>query len=980
MRLISTSPDDVPDLNPKGRPEADVTGNEKRIPSFTKVHKLGTWNVRSMCAGKLDLVRREMMRTGVQLLGVSEMRWTGMGRFQSEDYTVFYSGHDSTRENGVAIICEKGVAASVLGYNPVNDRIIVLRLQGKPVHISIIQVYAPTSAAAEERHHEFYSQLQQTVDKVPRGDVLIIMGDMNAKIGEGHATMSTGRHGLGERNEAGVRMMEFCESNSLRVMNTHFPQPKRRQYTWTSPDGVHRNQIDYILIQTRWKSSIQYAKTLPGADCGTDHELLVAGLKVRLRRLKKDTITPKYDLTNISASYTIETKNRFSCLECSGRDPEELWQSVKAAVKSSADVHIPKLRKRKKTTWISDVAIDIADRRRHIKAAGADRREIQKLNGDFQRQARVDKEKYVNDICNDIERCNKQGKTRDLFRRVRELTGKFSPMIGCLKNSTGKSILERSEIKDRWKEYTENLYKKDKRITESFQEREYVREPSVSHAEVRKAINEIKSSKAPGSDGIPIELLKATGEEGIHVMTTLCQQIWDTGIWPLDWKKTVYIPIPKKGDPRVCANNRTIALISHASKVMLKIIQGRMEQNAQQQLPDVQAGFRKSRGTRDQIANVRWLMERAHEYNQQVYLCFIDYSKAFDCVDHDKLWNTLRKMGFPEHLIALLHGLYDNQQATVRVEGGDTEPFGIGKGVRQGCILSPTLFNLYAEEVMREADIDDTDIGIRVGGRVLNNLRYADDTTLAAETEDDLRALIERVTLSSEKAGLYLNIKKTKVMSNSSLSTFSANGEDIEVVKNFNLLGSMLSHDGSCEGELSRRLALGRASMAGLRKIWKDRDLMVATKLRLVEALVFPVATYGCETWTLTKAQKSKVRAFEQWCWRRLLRIPWTAKRTNESVVYEINPGNTLENKMMNQKLSYFGHVMRSHGLEKDVMLGMGNGSRSRGRPRRRWMDEIREVTGLGLTELSTVAADRMRWRRLVKVVTRGRHRPDGTR
>ena len=502
----------------------------------------------------------------------------------------------------------------------------------------------------------------------------------------------------------------------------------------------------------------------------------------------------------------------------------------------------------------------------------------------------------------------------------------------------------------------------------------------MTKEEVEKALQAIKKNKSPGTDNVPVELLKNSGDEGIRVLTSLCQRIWDTRLWPEDWKSTVYIPIPKKGDPRDCADYRTIAQISHASKILLKVIQGRMEQLVKRELPDVQAGFVKGRGTRDQIANVRWMWERAREYNQSVYLCFIDYSKAFDCVDHNVLWNTLRSMGVSEHLIDLQRNLYEGQTATVRTEYGSTERFRIEKGVRQGCILSPTLFNLYAERIMREAGLEESDIGVRVGGRVLNNLRYADDTTLISETEDGLKMLVENVTKAGEKAGLQLNIKKTKVMSNAGLSSFRTSGGDIEVVQKFNLLGAVLEEEGTCSSEVNRRMALGRAVMIGLSRIWKDRNIRLVTKSRLVKALVFPVATYGCEAWTHNKAQKAKLTTFEMWCWRRMLRVPWTARRTNASVLEEVGHDTMLELKVLRIKLSYFGHVVRGDGLEKAVMLGMGNGSRSRGRPRRRWLDELLEITGLRLQALIEAAGERDGWRRLVHVVTRGRPRPDGTR
>ena len=162
-------------------------------------------------------------------------------------------------------------------------------------------------------------------------------------------------------------------------------------------------------------------------------------------------------------------------------------------------------------------------------------------------------------------------------------------------------------------------------------------------------------------------------------------------------EKSVFIPIPKKGNAKECSNYRTIALISHASKVMLKILQTSLQQYVNRELPDVQGGFRKGRGTRDQIDNIRWIIEKAREFQKNIYFCFIDYAKAFECVDHNKLWKILKEMGIPDHLTCLLRNLYAGQESTVRTRHGTTDWFQIRKGVCQGCILSPCLFNLYAE-------------------------------------------------------------------------------------------------------------------------------------------------------------------------------------------------------------------------------------------------------------------------------------------
>ena len=178
------------------------------------------------------------------------------------------------------------------------------------------------------------------------------------------------------------------------------------------------------------------------------------------------------------------------------------------------------------------------------------------------------------------------------------------------------------------------------------------------------------------------------------------------------------------------------------------------------ELPDIQAGFRKGRGTRDQIANIHWITEKAREFQKSIYFCFIDYTKAFDCVDHNKPWKILQEMRIPDCLTCFLRNLYAGQEATVRVGYGATDWFQIGKGVYQGCILSPCLFNLYAEYIMRNAGLSEAKAGITIAKRNVNNRRYADDTTLREESEE-LKSLLMKVKEESEKAGLKLNIQKT---------------------------------------------------------------------------------------------------------------------------------------------------------------------------------------------------------------------------
>ena len=235
--------------------------------------------------------------------------------------------------------------------------------------------------------------------------------------------------------------------------------------------------------------------------------------------------------------------------------------------------------------------------------------------------------------------------------------------MGSIKDRNSMDLTEAKDIKKRCQEYTEELYKKDLHDADKHNGVITHLEPDILECEVKWALESITTNKASGGDGIPVELFQILKDDAMKMLHSICQQIWKIQQWPQDWKRSVFIPMPKKGNLKECSNYHTVALISHTSKVMIKILQARPQQYVSHELPNVPAGFIKGRGTRDQIANIHWIIKKAREFQKNIYFCFIDYAKSFNCVDHNKLWKILKEMGMPDHLTCLLRNLYAGQEA-----------------------------------------------------------------------------------------------------------------------------------------------------------------------------------------------------------------------------------------------------------------------------------------------------------------------------
>ena len=585
--------------------------------------KVETWNVRTLYqAGKLENVIQEMGRLDVNIFGLCEIRWTNSGSMQIDDYKIIYSGGDK-HEKGVGIILDKERSKSLMGYWAISDRVLLVKLKGHPFNISIIQAYAPTSASTEEDIEAFYETLEKAKEQCKSQDIIIMMGDFNARVGKQREGHIVGEHGLGIRNERGETFVRWCQANEQVITNTWFEQHPRKLWTWKSPDNVTKNQIDYITINNRFRNSVQQSKSYPGADCGSDNNPVICKLKVRLKKLKMIKREQQLDYCQLQNNqdikniYAIEVKNRFSVLEQEGNNTT--WEVFKEALVETAKETIPKKTKQSKNKWMTEEMLRMMGRRQAIPQRNSD--EYKQLHREIRKKCREAKEEWLKNECAEIEK-GKETDSKAMHKRIKDLTGaKTCSSSGCIRSKDGTIITEKEDILERWTEYIEELFRDNRGGKPEI--RKNIDGPKILQSEIRAAVSRMKGNKARGPDGIVIEMIKALDDFGIEKLTIMANEIYDTGKIPQDLSKSIVIALPKKPGTIECELHRTISLMSHITKVILRVIMMRARRCTKPEIRQEQCGFVEDTGTRNAIFIVRTLCERAIEVQHDLYLCFL---------------------------------------------------------------------------------------------------------------------------------------------------------------------------------------------------------------------------------------------------------------------------------------------------------------------------------------------------------------------
>nr|XP_021203476.2 craniofacial development protein 2 isoform X1 [Bombyx mori] len=461
----------------------DGTGKSKT--QLRKYLRMGTLNVRGMLKrGKQEVIEREILRCKIDILGLSEVHRRGSGHIKTANGNILcFSGSENHSGNGVAILLPQKLENTVLGYKTPSDRIIAVKLDARPVPINIVQVYAPTSQSEEIISDQFYFELDDLLRTIPSKEVTVMYGDWNAKVGTTRGDVllgaTVGNFGLGVRNDRGEKFLQFCVENQLVIMNTWFEHHPRRLYTWISPSG-HRNQIDYITIKSRWRSSVLNTKTLPGADCASDHQLVVADFRLRLKIIK-----PKFPI-NIELNKpalghfhkTVDMNIRSMPWDPCGSS-EANWNNLKKVVldtaKQSRDLHkaVPKHEE-----WISKESWILIEERKRLKEQGivnnSQRERYIQLHAEIQRSTRRDRDEHVNNICEEIEGHADKVQTKDIFLKVKQL----SKIVEVTPSTEIEHVLER------WRNYCYDLYRDEDNLCTIKRWADHLEEPPILLSEV----------------------------------------------------------------------------------------------------------------------------------------------------------------------------------------------------------------------------------------------------------------------------------------------------------------------------------------------------------------------------------------------------------------------------------------------------------------------------------------------------------------
>ena len=827
-----------------------------------------------------------------------------------------------------------------------------------------------------------------------------------------------GKCALGEvRNANGEKLLEFCQINRLFIQGTRFQHRDFHKATWISPSTKIGHQIDHIITSARWRSAVEDVKVIRGADIDSDHLLIVADVKLHWRRAPKQVkVDPwKFRMMNPSQreAYREGIEKGLQQKQSEG-SVQQKWERIRDVVKEEMKKAAAGVEKKKQSEWITPETMTLVEKKREAfvqlqqsyRLGHADeevkcREKYRELNTEVKKAIRKDKKKWFEETAGKMEQAAKVGNSRSLFEEVKKLTGQKRAEVTKIQDKDKVIQTKPTEIAEVFSDYfhkllnVKNTVKHElvKTIKEERHEEpafsELARTPTTE--EITTAIKKLKPRKAAGEDGIVGEALAWGGEPLWDEVAKLIQEIWEKEEVPEEWGGGLLVPIFKAGNKADADNYRGIALLNITGKVFTRVLNERLMTVAEKILLEQQAGFRKGRGTADQIFCVRQMVEKHIEHHDPLYMAFIDLKKAYDSVSRSLLMDILRAEGVPEKLVVLIEKLYAKTSLKVRIKQEIGRGVDISTGVRQGCVISPVLFNLFLNYILKLIRPQLEERGVKLCYRIGDSLfklnkegllemnewgfAYADDLVLLSDTKEKLHESLKIFDEAVTAAGMEMSVAKTKVMQTGKGAEditvdFGARGT-VKEVNEFKYLGSLITNDGTMAREISERIAKAGGVFAAMRRnVFAVRSMAKKVKLRLYAASVLSILLYGSETWNVTAADMRRLESFHNRCLRCMFGISRITHFTTFDL-RKLTEQQSIETMIMNNRLRWVGHVMRmaDERMPKRMMFAKLQTARPQGGTKQRWKDCVQhDLRFMGLEDgWSDLAHQRDKWHSATK-------------
>jgi exonuclease III len=956
---------------------------------------IGIWNVRSLGSKEPELIE-EATKYRLDIVGVSETKFKGNGsRDLDKGWKLFYSGLNDPFAHahaGVGILISPRMAEQVIEWIPISERLAVLRIKIGSRNLALVQIYAPND---EKEYNPFLEKVAEALETVPPTDSAMLIGDFNAHVGNDDQTWRgvIGRNGSSDFNHNGRLLLDFCACNGLSIMNTYFEHRDVHKYTWYRETCGQKSLIDFAVVSADLKSRVIDVRVRRGAELSTDHHLVVCRLSTQ--NLAKNTKSKGRKVYRIkwerlkeedtAKNFADNVNQQFSQIPSTELDVETEWSLFKTGIISAATktcglkcvANGPA--KRSTPWWTEELQLLVQEKKKAYRAwlnmPNSDSR------GAYCNAKKAVKEAVTAAKANSWENfgmaleSNFREASKVFWQTIRRLRSRKSASIKSVKDRKGEIITGEERILGRWKEYFEKLLNPvdhgDQRL-----ELQSRAENSPTQAEVEAAIKSLKPGKAAGVDEIRPEMLKTLAKEGSRWLTRVFEVAWKSGRVPMDWQTGVVVPIFKKGDQRECSNYRGITLLSLPGKVYSKVLHSRLTEAVDHKIQDEQCGFRRGRGTTDQLFLLQQIAEKAWEYAQQVYISFVDLEKAYDRVDRRLMWKTLEEYSVDRQLIGAIASLYSDSKSCVRILGRKSEMFRVGAGLRQGCVLSPLLFIIYMDRIARRSLGQES---VRIGSVSVSHLLFADDLAILASSQSDLQRSLDRFSLECEAASMRVNTAKTETLvisRNPGQCNLHINGVPLKQVEKFRYLGVVFANDGSWDREIDRRIGAAAGVMRQLyRGVVGKRELSDKAKLSVFKSIFVPTLTYGHELWVMNKRTRSRIQAAEMRFLRRVAGLTLRDKVRSSTIREKLNVEPLLL-QIERSHLRWLGHLIRmpSERLVQNVWNTCPIGTRPKGRPRNRWKDQVltycERLSLRNWAQIRTAAENRTQWRGLFRGLT----------